>query len=49
MHENTVVFFITGLIITFSLYKAYFIIYDFMHMRYEVMGLAMSVRCLLFC
>jgi cytochrome c oxidase subunit IV len=44
MHENTVVFFITGLIIiALSLYKAYFIIYDFMHMRYEVKGLAMSV------
>jgi len=26
-----------------SLYKAYFIVYDFMHMRYEVKGLAMSV------
>ncbi|MEZ5038536.1 MAG: cytochrome C oxidase subunit IV family protein [Saprospiraceae bacterium] len=30
-------------LITFSLYKAYFIIYEFMHMRYEVKGLAMSV------
>jgi len=32
-----------------SLYKAYFIIYEFMHMRYEVKGLAMSVLlpCLL--
>jgi len=26
-----------------SLYKAYFIIYEFMHMRYEVKGLTMSV------
>lgn len=26
-----------------SLYKAYFIIYEFMHLRYEVKGLAMSV------
>ncbi len=26
-----------------SLYKAYFIVYEFMHMRYEVRGLAMSV------
>ena len=26
-----------------SLYKAYFIVYEFMHMRYEVKGLAMSV------
>ena len=31
------------LLIAFSLYKAYFIIYEFMHMRYEVKGLAMSV------
>jgi hypothetical protein len=30
-------------IIAFSLYKAYFIVYEFMHMRYEVRGLAMSV------
>ncbi len=26
-----------------SLYKAYFIVYEFMHMKYEVKGLAMSV------
>jgi cytochrome c oxidase subunit IV len=26
-----------------SLYKAYFIVYEFMHMRYEIKGLAMSV------
>jgi len=26
-----------------SLYKAYFIIYEFMHMRYEVKGLTLSV------
>ena len=31
------------LIIAFSIYKAYFIIYEFMHMAYEVKGLAMSV------
>ena len=31
------------LIIGFSIYKAYFIIYEFMHMAYEVKGLAMSV------
>ncbi|MBB4078241.1 cytochrome c oxidase subunit IV [Lewinella aquimaris] len=31
------------LIIALSLYKAYFIIYEFMHMGYEVKGLAMSV------
>jgi cytochrome c oxidase subunit IV len=30
-------------IIALSLYKAYFIIYEFMHMGYEVKGLAMSV------
>ncbi|MCB0583947.1 MAG: cytochrome C oxidase subunit IV family protein [Phaeodactylibacter sp.] len=30
-------------LIGLSLYKAYFIIYEFMHMRYEVKGLAMSV------
>ena len=31
------------LIIILSIYKAYFIIYEFMHMAYEVKGLAMSV------
>jgi cytochrome c oxidase subunit IV len=31
------------LLIALSLYKAYFIIYEFMHMRYEVKGLALSV------
>lgn len=31
------------LLIAFSLYKAYFIIYEFMHMKYEVRGLAWSV------
>ena len=30
-------------LIGLSLYKAYFIIYEFMHMGYEVKGLAMSV------
>ncbi|WP_420460150.1 cytochrome C oxidase subunit IV family protein [Neolewinella sp.] len=30
-------------IIALSIYKAYFIIYEFMHMGYEVKGLAMSV------
>jgi cytochrome c oxidase subunit 4 len=35
---------ITGLIIiVLSIYKAYYIIGDFMHMRYEMRGLAMSV------
>ena len=38
------ILYISGLLIIGpSLYKAYFIIYDFMHMRYEVKGLAMSV------
>ncbi len=31
------------IMIGLSLYKAYFIVYEFMHMRYEVKGLAMSV------
>lgn len=31
------------LIIALSAYKAYFIIYEFMHMKYEVKGLALSV------
>ncbi|WP_082921800.1 cytochrome C oxidase subunit IV family protein [Lewinella sp. 4G2] len=31
------------LIIALSIYKAYFIIYEFMHMAYEVKGLAMTV------
>ena len=37
------------LMIGFSLYKAYFIVYYFMHMAHEVKGLAMSVLlpCLL--
>jgi cytochrome c oxidase subunit IV len=36
--------YVVGLgLIVLSLYKAYFIIYDFMHMRYEVKGLALSV------
>ena len=35
---------LTGLIIIgLSLYKAYFIVYEFMHMKYEMRGLAMSV------
>jgi TRAP-type C4-dicarboxylate transport system permease small subunit len=39
-----VVLYAAGLvIIALSLYKAYFIVYEFMHMRYEVKGLAMSV------
>lgn len=31
------------LLIVLSLYKAYYIVYEFMHMRYEVRGLAFSV------
>lgn len=31
------------LMIGFSLYKAYYIVYNFMHMAYEVKGMAMSV------
>jgi cytochrome c oxidase subunit IV len=31
------------LIVGLSIYKAYFIIYEFMHMRYEMKGLAYSV------
>ena len=35
---------VTGLLIVgLSIYKAYFIVYEFMHMKYEVKGLAMSV------
>jgi len=43
--ENlTWVGYVVGLIlIVLSLYKAYFIVYEFMHMRYEVKGLALSV------
>jgi cytochrome c oxidase subunit IV len=38
------IIYVVGLaLIVLSLYKAYFIIYEFMHMRYEVKGLAMSV------
>ena len=30
-------------LVVLSIYKAYFIIYEFMHMRYEVKGLALTV------
>jgi len=30
-------------LVVLSLYKAYYIVYEFMHMRYEVRGLAFSV------
>lgn len=36
--------YIVGLgLIVLSLYKAYFIIYEFMHLRYEMKGLALTV------
>lgn len=39
-----VILYTTGFIIAcLSLYKAYFIIYEFMHMKYEVKSMAMSV------
>ncbi len=42
--DYAVVFFIIGLaLIVLSLYKAYFIVYEFMHMRYEVKSLALTV------
>lgn len=42
--KYAVVFFVVGIfLIGLSLYKAYFIVYEFMHMRYEVKGLALSV------
>jgi len=44
VEEYSWVLYIVGLLlIGLSLYKAYFIIYEFMHMRYEVKGLARSV------
>ncbi len=36
-------YFYMALMVGFSLYKAYFIIYFFMHMAYEVRGMALSV------
>lgn len=42
--DSLVVAVIAGMvIIVLSAYKAYFIIYEFMHMKYEVKALAMSV------
>ena len=44
VHGNIFVLATCGLLIAgLSLYKAYFIVYEFMHMKYEVKGLAMSV------
>lgn len=42
--DYSVLIYIVGIgLIGLSLYKAYFIIYEFMHMRYEMKGLAMTV------
>lgn len=42
--DHHIILYAAGLIIiVLSAYKAYFIIYEFMHMKYEVRGLAMSV------
>lgn len=44
VEDYKAVIYLVGLgLIVLSLYKAYFIIYEFMHMRYEVKGLALSV------
>ena len=44
VEDMSIVIYSAGLIIAvLSLYKAYFIVYEFMHMKYEVKGLAMSV------
>lgn len=44
MEDNTAVVFIVGfIIVALSLYKAYYIVYEFMHMKYEAKGLAMTV------
>lgn len=44
VQKSTILVSLAGLVIIgLSLYKAYFIIYEFMHMRYEVKGLALSV------
>jgi cytochrome c oxidase subunit 4 len=44
VEEYTWLLYVVGLIlVALSLYKAYYIIYEFMHMRYEVKGLARSV------
>ncbi|MFM8451208.1 MAG: cytochrome C oxidase subunit IV family protein [Haliscomenobacter sp.] len=38
------ILYIAGLVIgVLSAYKAYFIVYEFMHMRYEVKGLALTI------
>jgi cytochrome c oxidase subunit 4 len=44
LEKYNAVLYTAGLIIAvLSLYKAYFIIYEFMHMKYEVKSLAMTV------
>ena len=44
VEKYSVVIYIAGvLIIALSLYKAYFIIYEFMHMAYEAKSLALTV------
>lgn len=44
LYEYPATIYAVGLIlIGLSLYKAYFIIYDFMHLRYEVKGMALSI------
>jgi len=41
--DGFMVYIIGFILIALSLYKAKFIIYDFMHMKYEAKGLAMTV------
>lgn len=44
LEDNTVIYALLAIIIiVLSLYKAYYIVYEFMHMRYEAKGLAMTV------
>lgn len=44
LEKYAALLYIAGLVIIgLSLYKAYFIVYEFMHMKYEVKGLALSV------
>jgi cytochrome c oxidase subunit IV len=41
MHWSKLIY--VPLMIGMSLFKAYFIVYEFMHMKYEVKGLAMTI------
>jgi cytochrome c oxidase subunit IV len=44
LEEYGFLFAITGVaMIVLSLYKAYFIVYEFMHLRYEVKGMALTI------